>query len=386
MTADDHPGDIIEIGGPVRDDRPRRPWRKWLPLVLVAGVGLAVYARTGADSRPDRPPAAPSPSATRAAASPSSATPRPAAPAVTELGHPLLGIDAGWQLYGRGPESVVRVEFARGRVTTTPVPALRSTGPVNFLIGPDRVVVRPLDAVPGYVVPDGGPAAEATDEFSRSGAALPGPDPTSVWVSEEEAGRMLLVRFDGRRTGQTLVLPRNMQGFAEPDGAGYPLVGATGGVYSLRPDGVRRITTGEVLAVGPRHWLARECDERLRCAAVLIEQRTGARRAVPLRLPENEVSRGLISPDGTRTAIWVSSPGALPRVHLLDLRSGGTVPVELAVDAGFFPQAMVWSPDSRWLFVADTVGQLHAVEVASARLRELGVVLPQLDQLAMRAG
>ncbi|MCW3818565.1 hypothetical protein ONA91_29415 [Micromonospora sp. DR5-3] len=384
MTADDHPGDIIEIGGPARDDRPRRPWRKWLPLVLVVGVGLAVYARTGADSRADRPPVTRPPSATTAAASPSGPTPTSTAPVVTEVDHPLLGVDAGWQLHGRGPGAVVRIDLAAGRVTTTPVPALLSTGPVNFLVGPDRVVVRPLDAVPGYVVPDGAPAAEATGDFSHGGAALPGPDPTSVWVSDDEAGRMLLVRFDGRRAGRTLELPQGTRSFAEPDGAGYPLVAATGGVYSLRPDGVHRITTGEVLAVGPRHWLARECDERLRCGTVLIEQRDGARRAVPLRLDESEVSRGLISPDGTRAAIWVTASGGTSRFHLLDLRSGRNVLVDLAADPGFFQQRMAWSPDGRWLFVAGS--QLQAVEVETGRTREFGVALPQIDQIAVRAG
>jgi hypothetical protein len=385
MTADDHPGDIIEIGGPARDDGSRRPWLKWLPLVLIAGVGLVVYARTSSDSHPDRPPATRSPSATTSGASSGAATPAPTAPVVTEVHRPLLGIEAGWQLYGRGQGAVVRIELARGRVTTTAVPALQSSGPVSFLVGPDRAVVRPIDGVPGYVVPDGGPAAEATNDFGRDGPMVPGPDPQSVWVTDEEGGRMLLVRFDGRRTGVTLAVPRDAHGFADPDGAGYPLMAANGGVYSLRPDGVRRITTGELLAVGAKHWLARECDERLRCGTVLIEQRTAARRAVRLEPAGADLGRGLISPDGTRAAIWGTGPDGTPRVHLIDLRSGRNVPVDLSVDPGPLPQRMVWSPDNRWLFLV-AGGKLHAVEVATVRAVDLGVELPQLDQIAVRAG
>lgn len=374
MTGHD-PGDIIEIGGPVRDRGPRRPWWKWLPLLVVAGVGLAVYART--DGRPEPPPASDAPSAT------SRGAPVPTTPVVTDLGRPLFGIEAGWQLYGRGPGVVVRLDLARGRITTTAVPALLSSGPVSFLAGPDRVVVRPLDAVPGYVVPDGGPAVKATNDFDRGGPMLPGPDPASVWVSDEEGRAVFLIRFDGRRTGVALAVPPGVRGFAEPDGAGYPLVAATGGVYSLRPGGVRRITTGELVAVGPAHWLVRECDARLRCGTVLIEQRTGARRAVRPGLDETAVGDGLISPDGTMAAVRVTAPGDVPRVRLLDLRSGRAVALDLPADPAPLTQRLVWSPDGRWLFVA-AEGHLHAVEAETARIRGLGVALPETDQLALR--
>jgi hypothetical protein len=72
---------------------------------------------------------------------------------------------------------VARIDFAHGRITTTAVPALRSGGPVSFLVGPDRVVIRPLEAVPGYGVPDGEAATEMTANSPQgSGAARPGPD------------------------------------------------------------------------------------------------------------------------------------------------------------------------------------------------------------------
>ncbi|MFC7548077.1 hypothetical protein [Plantactinospora sp. GCM10030261] len=387
MTGDEarpDRGDIIEIGGPIREDgtprRRRPPWLLWLPLVLLAGIGLAVYART--DGGPERPVT--TPSATGSPAVPGASTaPTGTAPVVTEVGRPLLGITDGYELYGRGPDSVVRIEFAKGRVTVTPVPTLASSGAVNFLVGPDLVVIRPRDAVPGYVVPDGKPAERAREDFNRSGPMLPGPDPGSVWVTADDVrGAMLLVRFDGKHTGVAVAAPPGTGGFAEPDGAGYPSIATTGGVYSLRPDGVRRMTTGELLAVGPTHWLARECDERLRCGGVLIEQRGGARR--PVRLPAGGVgmSGGVVSGDAARAALLVAGPGGSPRVHLLDLRSGADRPVDLPVDASLNPLA--WSPDGRWLFAAGLDGQLHTVDPATAEVRDLGVRLPQIGQVVIR--
>ncbi|RLK24662.1 hypothetical protein DER29_2583 [Micromonospora sp. M71_S20] len=394
MTGDqDRParGDIIEIGGSIREGAaPRwRRWPKWLPLVLAAGVGLAVYARTGADRVP--PPASRSPSPPVASSAPEATAPATpglattgAPPAVTEVGRPLLGITGGWQLYGRGPDAVVRIEFARGRVSITPVRALRSTGPVSFLLSPDGVVIRPVDAVEGYRVPDGRPSTETTNDLDRSGAMLPGPDPESVWVSDGDGvrPRMLLARFDGRATGVEIVLPAGVSSFAQPDGAGYPAITATGGVYTIRPDGVRRITMGDLVAVGPRHWLARECDERLRCAGVLISHPGGARRAVPLPAEITAFDRGAISGDGRMAALVAMNATGAPRVHLLDLGSGVVRVLGLPVEAS--PGSVVWSPDGKWLFVTGLDGQLAAVDAATGRSRDLGVRLPQVSQLVVR--
>ena len=60
-----------------------------------------------------------------------------------------------------GPDGVVRIELARGRITRTAVPPVDSSGPISFLAGPGSAIVRPLDAVAGYAVPDGIAALDA---------------------------------------------------------------------------------------------------------------------------------------------------------------------------------------------------------------------------------
>src|SRR4051794_7212639 len=59
---------------------------------------------------------------------------------------------------------------------------------------------------------------------------------------------------------------------AAPDGAGYLIVYAAGGTYDLRPGSTRRITTGQLLAADPTGWLTLECDDRLRCFTVPVDQ------------------------------------------------------------------------------------------------------------------
>ena len=60
----------------------------------------------------------------------------PAPVAVSETGHRLLGVTAGWQVFGYGPNQVIRIQLARGRITRTTVPPLQSNGPVFFLACP----------------------------------------------------------------------------------------------------------------------------------------------------------------------------------------------------------------------------------------------------------
>lgn len=175
---------------------------------------------------------------------------------ITEVGHPLLGVRAGWELFGRGDGVVVRIQLAQGRITRTTIPVLRSGGPVSFLVGPNLAIVRPLDFVPGYVIPDGKPARQilASLSLGQSGPVFPGPDPTHIWVQNLGGPPgLVLTPLDGAGAGAvTISIPPGSSPLdAVPDGAGYLLFPATGGVYDARPDGLHRITGGALLAVGP---------------------------------------------------------------------------------------------------------------------------------------
>jgi hypothetical protein len=48
-------------------------------------------------------------------------------------------------------------------------------------------------------------------------------------------------------------------------------------------------------------------------------------------------------------------------------------------------QSMAWSPDSRWLFVAAAGGRLVAASTRTGRAESLGVTLPAVNQVAIRA-
>ena len=85
---------------------PRRRWPRW-PLIL-AGAGAAVIAVAAVLTLGRHP--------VKLASAQSQVT-------VTDAGHRLLGVRAGWELLGYGPGRVVRVQPAQGRVTQTVVPA-----------------------------------------------------------------------------------------------------------------------------------------------------------------------------------------------------------------------------------------------------------------------
>jgi hypothetical protein len=378
---------------------PNRRWPRWLALLLAGAAAAIVAVAVTHRSKPAASPATRAPthgssSSTPSGPSPSSVVP-PTSIRVTNLGHPLLGTAAGWELFGRGVGVLVRIQPALGRITRTFVPGLATSGPVSFLATSNEVLIRPLDLVPGYAVPDGQPARELTGRLSRYGPALPGPDPRHVWVAAGAGplSTMILVGQDGKPTGASIRVPADMNAFPETDDTGGLLLTGTGGTYDARPDGLHRITTGTLLALGPTRWLTRECDSDHHCATVVIDRTTGARHTLA-DLPGYAsaghgpvaaagTTPGVISPDGTTAALI---DPATARVHLLTLASGADHPLAVRYSRQAAPgETMVWSPDSRWLFITESNGRLAVIDAHTRQLRHLGAPLPQLSQLAIRA-
>jgi hypothetical protein len=368
-------GDVVEMRG--------GRWRWWHVLALVAALlaaGTSLVIRNSADQAKNAvtPPAAPL----------VTVTPNPPVPPVqtTTLGHPVLGVPAGWELFARGPGVMIRVQLAAGRITRTVVPDLGSSGPVSFVVGPDRAIVRPLDFVPGYEVRDGEPAHELSGEFRSGGVALPGPDRDHVWV-QTGAGRnasMTLVGFDGRPTHTAIPIPRGGT-FATADGSGYLLFELTGGVYRATPDGLRRVTAGQVLAAGPTRWLTVECDARHNCLPTVIDRVTGDRHTLPASLARYFPGGGVISPDGRTAALFRAEFTGYLALHLIDLATGDDRPtgVTLAPPSDL-PGPFVWSPDSRWLFAADSHEDLTAIDNRTGRVHFLGVGVTGVRQVGFR--
>jgi hypothetical protein len=196
---------------------------------------------------------------------------------------------------------------------------------------------------------------------------------------------MKLVGLNGRPTGTSLPTPDGT-GSVNPDGAGYLMFYGTGGAYDVRPDGISRITTGELLAAGPTEWLTRECDAAYRCSAAVIDRATGARRML-LHAPVNGSGvSGAISPDGLYAAVFTVDGSGQPSLGLLNLTTGRTVPLDIPFDPqySFSSGVCAWSPDSRWLFASGAEGRLKVFDRHTMRLTDLGVSFP-VTQVAFRS-
>jgi hypothetical protein len=308
-------------------------------------------------------------------------------PSVTDVGRPLLAVPADWELFGRGDASVVRIQLAAGRVTVTPFPLLSSDGPASFVVGPDRALVLSLDQIGGYSIVDGQPYQPLSANFPLAGPALPGPDPTHIWIPGHGNNTMALVDFQGNPVGPIVTVPADV-GLMSPDGSGYMLFYGVGGVYDVRPNGVTRITTGELLASGPTGWVADECDAQFRCATTVINRATGARHTIKAMSDESS-QPGAMSPDGKSMA-WFEGNGANAPValHLVDLASGADRATNVTVDPNQYYQdgLFAWSPDSSWLFTTNATGRVYAINAKTAVVTEFSVVLGPISQIALRTG
>lgn len=370
-------GDFEDLDlGTAPGRRFRRWW--WLALVLaVAALGTVALVERGGD-RPSRQPSAavstPAPTLT--------ASFFPAPPvSVTQLGRPLLPVASGWVLYGLGEGVVVRVDPGRGEITRTTIPPLQSGGPVSFLAMGGVAFVRPLDFVPGYVVPDGRPARPMPARLAQSGPMLPGPEPDTVWIAAGQR-RLALVSLDGHRLGPTLTLPRGTSTVgAAADGGGYVLVPTGSGIYDVTPRRARRITTGALAASGRAGWLVDECGARRDCPEVFVDRHTGQRRAVGSGPPAG-VPFGAISPDGSTAAVYAAH-GASVRLELVDLHGGPRRLLGLSVDQSITQNVLTWSPDGRWLLALTENDRLRVVDARTGAVRTFGVSLPVLTGLAV---
>ena len=310
---------------------------------------------------------------------------------VTNLGHRLLGTTASWELFGRGPGELVSIEPATGRVTWTRVPALDSSGPVSFLIDPHQAIIRPLDYVPGYRVPDGGSPRGLSGLLSQGGPALPGPRPGQVWVLTTSVGRASLT-LTGPSGAQVTSVPLPAGGplplTATADGSGGVLLTGNTGTFDAGPGGLRRLSL-EPLATGPGRWLAVTCPgHHQHCHTVVVDSATGAQRTLPgPALPHTPMTPwppGIIAPDGAAAAILELSRGYQLSLHLVALRSGADRVLSLPVSQDVDNEIMAWSPDSKWLFVVTDVGAVQVVNVSTGRASSLGVPLPFISQVAVR--
>lgn len=371
----------------------RRPLVRRLTAVAATATVTAVavtVAVLGAGGAP-RPPAGDS-THDSAAGSADGAGLGPVT--VKALGHALLDETTNWELLavagGWEPEAdggaLIRIQFAKGIITDTRIPALDSTGPASVLAVGGEVIIRPLDFVPGYAVPDGRSARGLPAALDNGGLTFPGPRPGQLWIgSYGDAGPVLrLVTTAGAASGPVIRLPSD-ESLGVPDGQGYVLVQLGKAVVDARPNKMHTVAAGTLLATGPSAWLVSNCPAAARCANTVVDPATGTRRVLPG--DANLFGRSLqsgppgqISPDGRLAALLHYGPGRDVTVGLVDLRTGAQhdVPVGPVSPNGI----LVWSPDSRWLFTLTAAGAIEAVDVHTGQVRGLSVALPPVSYLA----
>lgn len=304
----------------------------------------------------------------------------------------LLPGATGWELLGYGLSGVVGYRPDTGRVAVTPVPGLKSGGGLSFVTAGTTAIIRPLDFVAGYAVPDGKPATALTGLLAQGGPALPGPDADHLWVptGSGPTSKFVLVDTAGRPAGKTIALPPTVQSYwPQPDGTGYLLVSGIGGTYLARPDGLQQVTTGPVLAAGPTAYLVYECDQHAACSAWAIDRQTGRRTAIPyLPAPQPlQAATGPISADGHYAAILgttVAPDATSLQPHLIDLDTGLDRTLILDVKDSANPSStLAFSPDGHYLLIATSGGQIAAVNTQTGHITRLPPPIPPVSAIAV---
>lgn len=316
--------------------------------------------------------------------------PPPPAVTVTDVGHQILGVRSGWELVGLDRSGLVAIQFASGQVTRTRLPPPEGNGLVSLIVEPHQVIVRPLDNVPGYLVPDGQPARLLTGTLAQGGLLLPGPGRDEVWDVREGHPISLLGPKGTSLPTRLAAMPRQFppqSGMADGRG-GVLLFDDTGQQYDTGPRLLRPVGA-LLLAVGPRNWLAVSCDQHGRdCRNVVVAASTGVLRALPgpalpvINWPWPD-QPGAVAPDGSAAAVFVAGQDGNVRLELVNLATGAVTPVAAEVPPSSSSQTVAWSPDSRWLFVLTTGGRLAAVS-PTGRVHAVGLGLSGLSQIVTR--
>ena len=195
--------------------------------------------------------------------------------------------------------------------------------------------------------------------------------------------RVRQVGIDGRSTGVELPIPTGGGYDVAADQAGGVIVAGIGGSYLATPGRLVKLTSGQLVAVGPTRLLANECDDTATCRAVVIDRRDGAgRRLYDAPLPVRGGVLGVISPDGRWAMTTVGRDDGLSDVVLTDLALGAQRTLDVRInELGL--QDRAWSPDSRWLLFNDET-QLYAVDPSTGATQNLTGVSGSFSSIVIR--
>ncbi|MBN9610276.1 MAG: hypothetical protein J0I11_13290 [Actinobacteria bacterium] len=327
------------------------------------------------------------------------------APITTTAPNSSLPVGQNWELVGfealvaqgDSGSAVVRYRPGTGEVVTTPVPSLNSNGPLSFAVTPHAAIIRPMDYVPGYVVPDGRPAQFAQAHLAVGGSVFAGPNPGDVWVFAPDGNRLSfqLVDASGKAVGASMTVPESLGitggWMFTANGAGYILASAIGGTYDLGPGGARLVTHGKVLAAGPKNYLVYECNDTAQCGTAVLDRATGHRTRLAAFAPSESILtspiQGVVSPDGRYAALLDYGYDG-PSFDLVDLRTGILTPIKESPSSGSasaFGDAesiLVFTPDDHFLLIAAAGGVFPIDVTTGVKLSPLPI--PPLAAIAIR--
>lgn len=318
----------------------------------------------------------------------------------TSLATSALPKSSGWEIVGYGQQGLVRIDPETGRVWLVDGPEISDESGYQSLVSSGGYTLVMGFGYLRLLVPDAGPARIPLKLLAGASAVLPGPDPAHVWASNDSVGpggddvtTIQLVDWQEKATGTTIPLPDYIGPFTAPlpDGDGYVLVRGIGGTYDARPNGLRLVTTGEVIAAGPTGYLAYECGTHPGCGAVSIDRKTGVRRTLgtaSLQIANpTSIAQGQMSADGSYAAFVTSptDPTAGEHVHLVDMTAGKQIVLPVVVDMNNSSGSVFgFSPDGRYLAVATLGGTVDVVDTHTAVVHKLPRVVPLVQSLVTR--
>ena len=247
-----------------------------------------------------------------------------------------------------------RIELPSGRVRRLDVASWGEN--LNIAVSDDSIavydgryvaIIRGTEAIRLFEIPDGVLFVEA---WPATGSFVV----TSNGPSTGEAERFVMNAVDGSLQPVTPeVTGALVFGAGNFLSNGDLLVNRPGGVYAIGPDQqARRISDGDLLAVGRNHYAIETCDESLQCEQFVIEAASGARSAALLgalnRMGVVDPSTR-IAPDG-RSIVAADSTRDTGTRQIIDTTTGSRTEVG-RLAALYYPDP--WAADGSGLFVED---------------------------------
>jgi hypothetical protein len=334
---------LVTIGG--GGTKRRRGWLLAAVLVVTLGVGALIAGRATDDatSAPSTTttvrPTTTSPPTTR---STRSTTPRATTTtqAITRIGAPVLPEPTGESLYTiNATGDVYRVDLDTGLTTHSKVGRAFQDAAVvaldngalvlNLFPNSDSGIDR--ETVMYHVRVDGSVEEVTVPVPSAGRMGAPG---IGVWLYNmvDTTQTATLVTAEGE-TVVSLTMPAGAQSFI-PDGDGIAFLSGSG-IYRIDQQGIRRIATGELIAMSARFMVVSNCDDAYRCTVTRVDRTSGQIDAIGERPGglSPYYQSGSLSPDGTMVSMLVYGNTTPPRIHIYDLTTN-TVQVTGTGDFG----------------------------------------------------